>query len=106
MAQPTDSGLTEAEAELYDRQIRLWGLEAQQRLRKARVLLIGLSPTAAEIAKNVILSGVSCLTLMDKRDVSSEDVSVNFLLPQDAIGKNVSSRAKNPEIFIFKNIDD
>lgn len=93
MAQPTDSGLTEAEAELYDRQIRLWGLEAQQRLRKARVLLIGISPTAAEIAKNVVLSGISCLTLMDKCDVKAEDVGVNFLLPKETIGKNRAEAA-------------
>lgn len=28
---PNNSELTDAEAELYDRQIRLWGLESQKR---------------------------------------------------------------------------
>ena len=32
--------ITEDEAQLYDRQIRLWGLDAQKRLRAARVLVI------------------------------------------------------------------
>ncbi len=81
--------LTEAEAQLYDRQIRLWGLEAQQRLRKSRVLLIGMSPTGAEIVKNVILSGINAMTIMDNKAVTKEDVSVNFLLPKESIGKNV-----------------
>ena len=33
----TDASLTADEQALYDRQIRLWGAEAQQRLRQAKV---------------------------------------------------------------------
>ena len=33
--------ISEAEAALYDRQIRLWGLDAQRRLRAANVFLAG-----------------------------------------------------------------
>ena len=32
MTEKESSAITEAEAALYDRQIRLWGLEAQKRL--------------------------------------------------------------------------
>lgn len=42
--QPT-SRITSEEARLYDRQIRLWGVEAQKNLRSADVLVIGLSGT-------------------------------------------------------------
>lgn len=35
--------LTEDEAELYDRQIRLWGLDSQKRIRSARILICGLN---------------------------------------------------------------
>ena len=34
--------ISKEEAELYDRQIRLWGLDAQRRLRAANVFLAGL----------------------------------------------------------------
>jgi len=61
--------ITEAEAALYDRQIRLWGLDAQKRLRGASVLLIGLGGVGAEIAKNIILSGVKAITLLDNATV-------------------------------------
>ena len=37
------------EAELYDRQIRLWGVEAQARMQKATVLLMGLSGVHTEV---------------------------------------------------------
>ena len=37
------------EAELYDRQIRLWGLEAQSRMRDAKVLIVGLRGVHTEV---------------------------------------------------------
>ncbi|XP_046826131.1 SUMO-activating enzyme subunit 1 [Vespa crabro] len=80
--------LTDAEAELYDRQIRLWGLESQKRLRSAKVLLIGLGGFGAEIAKNVILAGVKTITLLDHRNMTIEDTCSQFFIPNDQIGKN------------------
>ncbi|WAR19881.1 SAE1-like protein, partial [Mya arenaria] len=57
--------ITEDEAQLYDRQIRLWGLDAQRRLRASRVLLIGLRGLGAEVAKNIVLAGIKSITLLD-----------------------------------------
>jgi len=51
--------------ERYDRQIRLWGAEAQQNLRNADILIIGVSGTGSEIVKNVVLSGINSMTLCD-----------------------------------------
>jgi len=36
-------------SEVYDRQIRLWGLEAQKRMQEARVLFCGLRALGAEV---------------------------------------------------------
>ena len=44
--------------EVYDRQIRLWGAEAQKRMSTARVLYIRLSGVTCEMLKNLILAGV------------------------------------------------
>lgn len=38
-----------SENEVYDRQIRLWGLEAQKRMQESRVLFIGLRALPAEV---------------------------------------------------------
>ncbi|VDI74597.1 ubiquitin-like 1-activating enzyme E1 A [Mytilus galloprovincialis] len=81
--------ITEDEAALYDRQIRLWGLDAQKRLRHSRVLLIGLRGLGAEIAKNIVLAGIKSLTLLDQTEVTEEDTCSQFLIPQSEIGKNV-----------------
>lgn len=84
--------ITEDEAALYDRQIRLWGLDAQRRLRNSRVLLIGLRGLGAEIAKNIVLAGIKSLTLLDHTEVTEEDTCSQFLIPQSELGKN---RAKS-----------
>ena len=41
----------------YDRQIRLWGLAAQQRMSETRVLVFGFRGLATEISKNLVLAG-------------------------------------------------
>ncbi|XP_048348841.1 SUMO-activating enzyme subunit 1 isoform X2 [Sphaerodactylus townsendi] len=81
-------GISEEEAAQYDRQIRLWGLEAQKRLRASRVLLVGMKGLGAEVAKNLILAGVKALTMLDHQQVSPEDTQTQFLIPLDFVGKN------------------
>jgi NEDD8-activating enzyme E1 regulatory subunit len=44
-------------AEKYDRQIRLWGPQGQQRIEDASVVLLNATPTGTETLKNLILPG-------------------------------------------------
>lgn len=61
MAQETTT-LAEDEAAVYDRQLRVWGVETQKRLSSSRVLLDGqFGSLAAEVAKNLVLAGVGSL---------------------------------------------
>ncbi|XP_032673540.1 SUMO-activating enzyme subunit 1 [Odontomachus brunneus] len=107
--------LTDAEAELYDRQIRLWGLESQKRLRAAKILLIGLDGFGAEVAKNIILAGVNVITFLDHRDVTDLDRCSQFFVPKEDIGKNKAqaslprAQSLNPMVIVnadTTNIDD
>ncbi|KAI4478311.1 hypothetical protein M0804_011965 [Polistes exclamans] len=107
--------LTDAEAELYDRQIRLWGVESQRRLRSAKVLIIGMNGFASEIAKNIILVGVKTVTILDHRNMTIEDTCAQFFLPRDQLGKNRAEvslqRAQNlnPMVVVkadTTNVDD
>ncbi|XP_023519116.1 SUMO-activating enzyme subunit 1B-1-like isoform X2 [Cucurbita pepo subsp. pepo] len=75
--------LTEQETQLYDRQIRVWGADAQRRLSKAHVLVCGIKGTVAEFCKNIVLAGIGSLTLVDNRLVTEEALSANFLIPPD-----------------------
>ena len=56
--------LNEEQQKVYDRQIRVWGVEAQRNLTQSRVLFAGpVTGVAAEIAKNVTLAGVGAVRL-------------------------------------------
>jgi len=88
MVECTTGDITEEEAALYDRQIRLWGLDAQKRLRAARVLLVHVGGLGAEVAKNLILAGVNSLTLLDPQPVTTADASCQFLAPTEKLGDN------------------
>lgn len=92
MLEKEASVITEDEAALYDRQIRLWGLDAQKRLRAARVLLIGVGGLGAEVAKNIVLAGVRLLTLLDDQKVSLQDSCNQFLVGQS---DNNTNRAES-----------
>ncbi|XP_052869273.1 SUMO-activating enzyme subunit 1 [Anopheles cruzii] len=80
--------LSEHEAELYDRQIRLWGLDSQKRLRGARILIAGLNGLAAEIVKNIVLTGVKSVTLLDDALVTPTEFCSQFLAPPTSVGSN------------------
>jgi len=88
MVEQTKSEITEQEAELYDRQIRLWGLDAQKRLRAARLCVIGVGGLGCEVAKNLVLAGVKSLKLVDDATLNQEDATSQFLGPRDKVGSN------------------
>ena len=59
--------LSAREVEIYDRQLRLWGVETQQRMATSVALVAGCaSGLAAETAKNLVLTGIG-VVLADAR---------------------------------------
>lgn len=89
--------LSADEIALYDRQLRLWGIEAQNRMRKANVLLVTMRALGNEIAKNLVLAGIGSLTVLDSDTVTEADVASGFFVTEEHIGKNVFSTS----IFYF-----
>lgn len=85
-----DKEITEDEAALYDRQIRLWGVDAQKKILSSKVLLVNMQGLGAEVAKNLVLSGINSLTLLDSNDVQEDDLNYNFLIRnKTSLNKNV-----------------
>ncbi|EKM51963.1 uncharacterized protein PHACADRAFT_150830 [Phanerochaete carnosa HHB-10118-sp] len=87
--------ITEDEAAVYDRQIRLWGLEAQQRMRNATILVLRLKGVATETIKNIVLAGIGKLVVVDTEDVSAEDLSAGFFYRDEDMGKKRVDAAKS-----------
>jgi len=73
-----------SEADVYDRQIRLWGAEAQGKLISARVLYIHVSGVSSEIIKNLVLAGIRAI-ICDGRPYpeAMSCTPCSFLLPDE-----------------------
>lgn len=85
----TATKLSADEIALYDRQIRLWGAQAQERIRSAHILLVSLRALGTEIAKNLTLAGISSLTIVDDEPVTEDDLGAQFFIREEDIGKPV-----------------
>ncbi|CDK26560.1 unnamed protein product [Kuraishia capsulata CBS 1993] len=83
-----DKELSANEIALYDRQIRLWGLEAQTKLRNSKILVINLSSINVEVVKNLMLGGVGSLTIIDSTEVLQQDLNVNFFIDAAMVGQS------------------
>jgi molybdopterin/thiamine biosynthesis adenylyltransferase len=44
-----------------------------------------------EIAKNLVLGGISSITILDDGKVTAEDLQMNFLIDRSSLGKNVKN---------------
>jgi len=80
-------GHTEIDESLYSRQLYVLGHEAMKRMSASNVLIVGLKGLGVEIAKNIALAGVRSLTLYDPAPVAIADLSSQFFLLPEDVGK-------------------
>ena len=104
-------GMSADEIALYDRQIRLWGVKAQEKLRSARILLIGMKALANEIAKNLVLAGIGTMTILDPESITEDDLGSQFFISEGHVGQNRAQAALpqvqklNPRVFLFADTE-
>ncbi|QSZ30552.1 hypothetical protein DSL72_000106 [Monilinia vaccinii-corymbosi] len=105
-------GISADEIALYDRQIRLWGVQAQEKIRNANVLLITMKALANEIAKNLVLAGIHSLTIVDHAPVTEADLGAQFFISDSDIRTNRAEAAApqvrklNPRVNVIVDMDD
>ena len=71
----------------YDRQTRLWG-EGQILICAAKLLCLNSDSCSCEILKNLILSGVGEVTIVDDSKITQEDLKNNFFVDADDVNKS------------------
>ena len=80
-------GNTEIDESLYSRQLYVLGHEAMKRMGASNVLIVGLRGLGVEIAKNIALAGVKSLSLYDPAQTQLSDLSSQFFLTPNDVGK-------------------
>lgn len=80
----------------YDRQLQLhgFGSEAQEKLSKARVLVIGAGGLGCPVLEYLAAAGVGTIGIADNDLVSYSNLNRQVLYGQDDIGKNKALQAK------------
>eukprot|EP00667_Euglena_gracilis_P014625 EG_transcript_15160 len=103
---------TAEEQTRYDRQIRLWGHEAQRRMRESRVLVVNLGGLAVEVVKNLVLAGIGAVHVLDSHAAQPRDLAVNFFLEASDVGQNRATasceriRSLNPLVEVTCEAED
>lgn len=85
----------EIDESLYSRQLYVLGHDAMKKMAKASVLVSGMRGLGVEVAKNVILGGVKAITLHDQGNAELADLSSQFYLTEDDVGKNRAAISHN-----------
>jgi ubiquitin-activating enzyme E1 len=65
-------------------------------MQQYQILLVGMGGLGIEIAKNLVLTGVKALTICDDDLVKISDLSSNFFLREDMIGRPRASSCYSP----------
>ena len=78
---------------LYSRQLYVLGHDAMKQMSSSNVLIVGALGLGAEIAKNIALAGVKSVTLYDPNPVMMSDLSSQFFLRKEDVGKPGVTRA-------------
>eukprot|EP00672_Neobodo_designis_P022555 CAMPEP_0174828300 /NCGR_PEP_ID=MMETSP1114-20130205/1243_1 /TAXON_ID=312471 /ORGANISM="Neobodo designis, Strain CCAP 1951/1" /LENGTH=1030 /DNA_ID=CAMNT_0016062013 /DNA_START=130 /DNA_END=3222 /DNA_ORIENTATION=+ len=73
--------------QLYNRQGYVVGAETQRKYGEMRVAVVGLGGPGCEVAKNLILTGIKQVTLVDDSAITWHDLSSVFYANEADVGK-------------------
>ncbi|SBS93820.1 ubiquitin activating enzyme, putative, partial [Plasmodium ovale curtisi] len=77
----------------YSRQIYTHGYNEEKKIRKSKILIIGLNGVSSEICKNLIICGVNEIGIYDNDILTFEDIDNLFFCDNNLINKEKKSLA-------------
>jgi len=98
--------LSPLELERYDRQIRLIGVEGQLKLKRSKVLVVGIGGLGSPIALYLAAAGFGNIYLVDSEDVELSNLNRQILHWTEDIGRPKALSASwklrrfNPEVSV------
>ncbi|KAI0988785.1 hypothetical protein GJ496_005334 [Pomphorhynchus laevis] len=80
---------------LYSRMLYVIGTDGLKKLASSSVLIYGMDGLGAEIAKNIVLGGISQVCLCDVENVTMFDLGTQFFCREEDIGNNRAEVTKS-----------
>lgn len=99
--------MTTIDEGLYSRQLYAIGKDAMEKMVKSNVIISNMNGLGLEIAKNTILQGCNKVTLHDTKNITNDDLSTNYYITSQDIGKNraVATYSKLAELNSYVKVD-
>ena len=72
--------MNKVDTNFYSRQIKTFGFETMMKLQNLKILIVGMRGLGVEITKNIILSGVKEVKILDQNITKITDLGSNFFL--------------------------
>merc|ERR1711991_757768 len=91
--------------DFYSKQLYFLGKDAQYKLSNSNILISGLGGLGVEIAKNLILTGPKSVMLHDICDTTIYDLSSQYFLKNNDIGKNRAVICRDKLSNLNKNVN-
>lgn len=71
----------------YSRQIGTYGIETMKKISEFKIFIYGMRGLGSELAKNIILMGIKELTILNENLVKINDLTSNYILHEENVGK-------------------
>jgi len=80
--------LSERELERYDRQIMIFGVEGQEKLKGSKVAVVGVGGLGSPVAYYLAAAGIGTILLIDEQTPELSNLNRQILHWEEDIGKN------------------
>jgi len=97
--------LSERDLERYERQIRIFGKEGQEKLKKAKVFIGGAGGLSASVSLYLAAAGIGRIRIVDHDTIKLSNLNRQVLYADDDLGKRKSDCARERLKRVNPNIE-